>query len=115
MKVDECLLYRMQAAVTRKILDGDEICAVGLAGQHDAGVRRVINEVIADAAAQHYRACPAIALGATFLGSGRAFMKTKIIQKREVRCDAAQMNDRAATQEMDMATHARLILLRQDF
>jgi hypothetical protein len=32
-------------------------------------------------------------------------MKTKIIQEGEVRCDAAQSDHRATTQEMDMATH----------
>jgi hypothetical protein len=121
VKVDQGLLDRMQAAVTRKILDGDEIRAIGLASQHDAGVDRVIDEPptlpslacgggkAGGAAAQHHRARPAIPLSATFLGSGRAFMKAKIIQKREVWCDAAQMDHRAATQEMDMATHARLI------
>jgi hypothetical protein len=38
MKVDQRLLDRMQAAVMGKILNGDEICAVGLAGQRDARV-----------------------------------------------------------------------------
>src|SRR5258708_116500 len=58
-------------------------------------------------AAQHHRARSAIPLGATFLGPGRALMKTKIVQQGEVRCDAAQSDHRAATQEMDMATHVR--------
>src|SRR5260370_26770945 len=97
----------MQAAVTRKILNGDEVWAGGLASQDGARVDRVIDKAVADTAAQHHRARPTIPLGATFLGPGRAFMKTKIIQQGEVRCDAAQSDHRAATQEMDMATHVR--------
>src|SRR5258708_13996345 len=97
----------MQAAVARKIVNGDEICAVGLASQHDARVDRVIDKAVADTAAQHHRARPTVPLGATFLGPGRAFMKTKIIQEGEVPCDAAQSDHRATTQEMDMATHVR--------
>jgi hypothetical protein len=115
MKVDQRLLNRMQAAVTRKILDSDEVRAVGLASQHDAGVDGAIDEATANMATEHDRAGPTIPLGAAFFGSGRAFMQTKIIQKRKVRCDAAQMNDGAATQELDMATHARLIPLRLTF
>ncbi len=119
VKVDQRLLDRMQAAVMRKILNGDEIRAVGLASQHDARVDRVIDEPPTlpspasgggkggGTAAQHHRARPTIPLGATFLGPGRAFMKTKIIQQGEVRCDAAQSDDRATTQEMDMTTHVR--------
>ena len=109
VKVDQRLLNRMQAAVTRKILDGDEVCAVSLASKHDAGVDGAIDEAIANTATEHDRAGPTIPLGAAFLGSGRAFMHTKVIQKRKVRCDATQMNDSAATHELDMATHARLI------
>ena len=95
-------------ALMHKIFDGDEIGAVGLASQHNAGIDRIIDEAIADSAAQHHRASPAIPLGATFLRSGSAFMKTKIVQKREVRCGAAQANNRAATHELNMATHPRL-------
>ena len=131
MKIDQRLLDGMQAAIMGQILNGDEIGAVGLAGQHDARVDRVIDKTPTPpspasgggkidipspacgggkgggAAPKHHRAGPAIPLGATFLGPGRAFMKTKIIQQREVRCDAAQSDHRAATQEMDMATHVR--------
>jgi hypothetical protein len=34
-------------------------------------------------------------------------MKTKIVEQGEVRCEAAQSDHRATTQEMDMATHIR--------
>jgi len=108
VKVDHGLLDRMQAALMHEIFDADEVGAIGLAGQHDAGVDRGIDEATADAASQHDRAGPAIPLGTTLLRSGGAFMETKIVEKREMRCSIAQANDRAAAHELNVATHGRL-------
>ena len=90
-----------------EIFDGDKVGAVGLAGQRDAGIDRGIDKAISDAATQHDGTGPAIPLGTTFLCSGGAFIETKIVEKREVRCSSTQANHHAAAHELNMATHAR--------
>ena len=45
--VDHRLLDRMQLSSAREILDGDELPAVGLAGEQDAGIDRLVDEPLA--------------------------------------------------------------------
>ena len=60
--IDHRLLHRMQRVAVGKILDGDELRAVELAEQQNAGVDRLIGQLAAAQAREHDRAGAAIAL-----------------------------------------------------
>ena len=77
--IDHRLLDRMQRAV-REILDRDDLAAVDLAQQQDAGIERLVAHHAVDHAANDHRAGAAIALGAAFLGANGAFLKPQVIQ-----------------------------------
>ena len=98
----------MQAALVREILDTDEISAVGLSGQHDAGIDGRIDQAIPDPATQHDRAGATVPFGATFLGPGGSLMETEIVEKREVGGGLAETNHGATPHELNMTAHDRL-------
>ena len=83
--VDHRLLHRMQLVVAREVLDRDDLGAVGLAGEQDAGIDRLVDEALAAQPPQHHRAGAAIALGAALLGAGRALGQAQIVEQRQRR------------------------------
>ena len=105
MQVDHRLLHRMQHAVAREVFDRDDLAAVGLAGEQDAGIDRLVDEPLAAQPPQHHRAGAAVALGAAFLGAGRAFGQAQVVEQRERRRSSAKLHHLAAPQEADFAAH----------
>ena len=75
----------MQFAARCEILDGDELGAVDLAEQQDAGIDRLVMHAAAAHPARGHGAGAAIALGAAFLGADAPLLKPQIIQKRGAR------------------------------
>ncbi len=109
MKVDHRLLHRMQLVAVGEVLHGDDFGAVGLTSQQDAGVDRLVDDPAAGEAPQHHGAGAAVALGAAFLGAGRALVETEVIQQCQSRRDILQANGAPASQELDVLTHQGLI------
>ena len=95
VKVDQGLLHRMQPAFMHKVFDADEVGAIGLADQCNAGIDRDIDEAISDTATQHDRTGSAIPLGATFLCSGGAFIEAKIVENGKMWRGVTHANDGA--------------------
>jgi hypothetical protein len=73
-------LHRVKVGAVGEVLDRDHLGPIGLTGEQDAGVDRLIDEAAADQPAQHHGAGAAVALGAAFLGAGRAFGEPQIVQ-----------------------------------
>ena len=67
--------------VAREILDGDQLGAVDLSEQENAGIDRLIDEPAIMRARQHDRAGAAITLGATLLGAGRALLQPDPVEQ----------------------------------
>ena len=68
---DHRFLHRMQRAVVGEILDGDQLGAVELAEQRDAGIDRLVDQAAVALAHDHHSAGAAIAFRAAFLGADR--------------------------------------------
>ena len=85
MLLDHRLLHRVKPSALGEVFHRDDVGAVGLAGQQDAGIHRLIDEAVAAAAPQHHGAGAAVAFGATFLGAGRALVEAQIIEQCERR------------------------------
>jgi hypothetical protein len=104
MMLDHCPLHRMKRFVG-DVFDGDYFRAVGLTCKHDAGIDRLIDEASFEQAAQNDGASSTIALGAAFLGAGRAFLKPEIIEKRSVGREVGAFDEFAAAIKADRAAH----------
>ncbi len=65
--VDHRLLHRVKLLAVRQVFDRDQLGAVELPEQQNAGVKRVVGEASGAVARQNDRAGPAVALGATLL------------------------------------------------
>ena len=78
-------LHGMQRAVLGEILDRDQLCAVDLAEQRDAGIDRLMHQAAVALARHHHGAGAAIALRAAFLGAGRTLLKAQPIKQRGAR------------------------------
>src|SRR3954451_12390321 len=94
----------MQRPVACKVLYRNDLAAVDLADEQDAGIHRLIDEALGEAP-QHNRTGPAIALGAAFLGAGRALSEAQVVEQRERRRNAGELHHLAAPQEPDLAAH----------
>ena len=83
--VDQRLLHGVQLAAAREVFDGDDFAAVGLRGEQDAGVDRLVGQFLSAQAAQHHCAGAAVAFGAAFLGAGRAFGQAQVVEQGQRR------------------------------
>jgi hypothetical protein len=104
MLLDHRLLDRMQLAVGN-IFNGDHLGAVSLPREHDAGIDRPIDDAASVKTAQHDRAGTAVALGAAFLGAGRALLKPQIVEERHVRRKIGALDQTAAAIKSDLVAH----------
>ena len=104
VEVDHRLLHRMQA-VGREVVDRDHVAAVGLPGEHDAGIHGGIDQPLADPPPQHHRAGAAVALRASLLGPHRPLMEPQIIEEGQRRGHGIETHERTPPQERDVATH----------
>jgi hypothetical protein len=85
VSVDHCLLQRMQFGAGSEILDRDELGAVELAQEQNAGVERLIGEPATPKPRQHHRACAAIPFGAAFLRSLRSHLLSQPVEDSRTR------------------------------
>ena len=85
MQARHRFLHGMQRAVLGEVFDRDQLCAVDLAEQRDAGVNRLVHQTAVALARQHHGAGAAIALRAALLGAGRALLKAQPIKQRGAR------------------------------
>jgi len=104
--LDERALDRMEFAAIGKIFNRDELAAVGLTRQRDAGVNRLIDPFLAYDAAQHHRTGTAIALSATLLGARRPLHEAQVVEQRQGRRGVLQMNGPPAAQKLNSMTHS---------
>ena len=88
-----------------QVLDRDQLLAVQLRQEQDAGVERAVAQALAVRLAEHHGAGAAIAFGAALLGAGPALHLTQIVQHREVRVDLAQRARLVAEEETDRLGH----------
>ena len=92
VSVDHRLLQRMQFAACGEILDRDQLGAVELAQEQNAGVERLVGEPAALEPRQHHRACAAIPFGAAFLRSLRSHLLPQPIENGRARGELAEIN-----------------------
>ena len=74
-------------------------------GEQDAGIDRLVDQPLAAQPPQHHRAGAAVALGAAFLGAGRALGQAQIVEQRQRRRKAVSRHHLAAPQEADLVAH----------
>ena len=104
--LDHGLLHGVQGAVgPAQVLDRDQLLAVELRHEQDAGVDRAIADAIALELAQHHGTGAAIALGAAFLGAAAALHLAQPVQHGEVRIEPAQLARLMAEKEADSLGH----------
>src|SRR5690606_18073318 len=90
--LDHGLLYGMERAVgAAQVLDRDQLPAVALRHEQDAGVDRAVADPLAVELAEHHGAGAAVALGAAFLGPGAPLGLAQPVQDGEVRIEPAQL------------------------
>ena len=88
--VDHGPLHRVQAAVLAlQVLDREELAAVELAHELDAGVDGTVADRPVLEPAHGHRAGAAVALRTAFLGAGAALVQTQPVQHRHGRVDLA--------------------------
>ena len=98
------VLQGMWRRAVSQILDGQYLGAIGLSQQQDAGIDRFMNQLSFANAGQHDGAGAAIALGAPFLGSGRALLHAQPVQQRLPRRRVEDLDGRATKDEPDRRT-----------
>ncbi|GEO13462.1 hypothetical protein MAE02_11580 [Microvirga aerophila] len=91
----------MQIAFRSQVLDGHEFGAIDLAQQEDTGIDGLVMHMPVPHAAERNGACAAIALGAAFLGTDLAFLKSQVVQKRRARVKARDLYDSSLAQKAD--------------
>ena len=103
MAIGQCLLYRMQVtAGTLQAFHREHGLAIHRRQLADAGVDRFQAYATGTVRfAQHHRACTAIALCATLLGTGQAQLFAEVLQQRDVRVNAIRGMGRAVQYKTD--------------
>src|SRR5262245_25474426 len=97
----------MECNALCEIFDRDDVGAVGLAGEQDARVHRLISQLAVDDFAQDHSAGAAVAFGASLLGADGVLVKTKVIEQRQYRRGDTEAHVLSTSQEPDFAPHAR--------
>ncbi len=80
VQVDHRLLHRMQRSIFGKVVDGDELLAVDLAHQQDAGIHGFIDETPVTQTAEGHRAGATVSFVAALLGAARLLLKPEIVE-----------------------------------
>src|ERR1700722_13513602 len=92
VSVDHRLLQRMQFAAGGEILDRDQLRAVELAQEQNAGVERLVSQPPPPAPRQHHGARAAISLGAALLRSLRSNVLPQPIKHSRARGELSKIN-----------------------
>src|SRR5580658_5062640 len=82
----------MQFAACSEILDRDQLGAVELAQEQNAGVERLVDEPVPLESRQHHGACATIPLGAAFLRSLRSHFLPQPVEDGCARGELAELN-----------------------
>src|SRR5260370_22282351 len=106
------LLQRMQRAAFGEILDRDQLRAVELAEQQDAGIYRLVNESAMAQARQHDRAGAAIAFRAAFLRPFRPHLLAQPVENQRARREPVERDLGAAETEAQRMTGLSRISLQ---
>jgi hypothetical protein len=105
MQLGHLPLHRVERATIGEVFYGDDLGAIGLAGEKDARVHRLITKPAADVFPHHNGARAAVPFGASFLGTDGVLVKTKVIEQRQRRCNAGELYRLSSPQEPDFAPH----------
>src|SRR5580693_3781359 len=110
--IDHRLLHRMQRLAISEVLDRDELRAVELAQEQDAGIDRLAGQLAATEPRQHDRAGAAITLGATFLRTRGALVLAQPVEHSGARREAVERDLAPAKPEAQRVTAFRRHLLQ---
>ena len=100
--LDQGRLHGMQGlAGGAQVLDGDQLPAVHHSKEVDAGVYRLVADLVSVAAPEHHGAGAAVAFRAAFLGAHGPFAQTQVLEQRLVGTHVAKLDDFAAAKETD--------------
>src|SRR5262245_27853150 len=97
----------MECNALCEIFDRNDVGAVGLAGEQDARVHRLISQLAVDDFAQDHSAGAAVAFGASLLGANGVLVKTKVVEEGQRRRNAGELHPLSSSQEPDLAPHAQ--------
>jgi len=89
-RLRDLLLHRVQRGTVREVFHGDDLGAVGLAGEQNAGVDRLVDQPAVDRLSQDHRAGAAVALGAALFGADGVLGQTKVVEERQRRRNVAR-------------------------
>ena len=104
--VDHRLLQRMQLAACGQVLDRDELRAVELAQEQDAGVERLVGEPAATEPRQRDGAGAAIALRAAFLRPLRPHFLAQPVEDRRAGGESVERHLAATEVKAQRIAHA---------
>ena len=106
-------LHRMELALRAdKVLDRDDLGAVDLAEELDAGVDRLVDQPAVAEPADGDRAGAAVALAAALLGALRPLRLAEIVEEERRRLDVGELDHLALADEADRLAHRRAQLPR---
>jgi len=88
--VGQQALHWMKGLAVGKIFDRDHFGAVGLAGEQNAGVDRLVDQPAVDRLSQDHRAGAAVTLGAALFGADGVLGQTKVVEERQRRRNVAR-------------------------
>ena len=95
----------MQRAVG-EIVDRDDVATIGLAGEQDASIHRLIDQMTVDQLAEHHCAGTAIAFRTPLLGTKRTLLQSKIVEQGQHRVEVVEPNFVTAPQKPNFFTHS---------
>ena len=112
--LDHRLLHDMRSAVlVLQILDREQLRAVELADEQDAGVDRLVAHATALQAADRDRAGAAVTLGAAFLGAHAALHQAQVVEHRHGRIDPLELPQLLPHQKSYAPPHLPLPVTRR--
>ena len=112
MVVDHRLLQRMQRLALGEILDRDQLGAVELAEQENAGVDRLVRQLAVAEPRQHHRAGAAIAFGAAFFRPLGAFIFAQPVKNGRPRRKPVERDFAPAKAEAQRVAGLRRLFLQ---
>ena len=95
----------MQSAAISEIIDGDQLLAVQLAHQHDAGIDGLIDDAAVAQRSKCHGAGAAVAFITAFLGAARFLLETEIVEYSARGSSGAVHDHSPSSQETDLVAH----------
>ena len=100
-------LHRMQDAVIGEVLDRDQLGAIHLADQRDAGIDRLVDQAAVALAHQNDGAGAAVAFRAAFFGAGGALLEAQPVEHGGARGKPVERDPAATSDELQKFSRHR--------